>query len=762
MTSRNIGCRWGLAGVLLFTQVLGCSRFNCSKSSRPQPVAPDAASPPIERLTVNPAASDASAPAWLTALRERRWLDAQTALASSDMGLANKPPLRFAYAYVLAKTQQFADAWSLLQDLEKELPELTFPIARLRAEVALHTQQAATGAAWLTSQGEPQAYVRAAQTQLQAKSIDLALASATRAVDLLTPLHDDASRDALAEARALRAQVRMQRGEAQLAAPDWLWLATQVPTHPAAQGADSLWEQAIGQKLTVDQRLTRAAALAKAGMLEATESELEKLQAVPHAPLAAGYSDWLLGKARSRARVDHLQGARMLERSIAAHVEDADSLRMEAARLYLRAGKETETLRMMEIITRSKSPRSREAQGLAARAHGIMGNFPAALRIYDSLLGKDKPKNKDDVTFEQAVTAVLAGQPLRGLKALDVIAQNERRESLRARAAELAAVAALEAQRKDEAISRFRSVVAQYPFTLGAWLASERLAQLQVTPVLSPLPTQDAPKSGATTVEFPKAVATLYELGLVDLASSALAKEESSMRHRLGQAAAELMCNAYGAIGTAERRYAWSREAIGNLDLNKLPDTSTRWRWDCRFPQPYPGIADALQKQWSLPPGLVYAVMRQESSFREKIRSPMGAVGLTQMLPQTAKRLLKALGDVSQCNDANLPRLDEPRCNMELGARYLHWLLEIFDNQLPLVVLSYNAGPELVNRWVSAKKPMPLDLFLAEVPIPETRNYVHHVLTNFLVYAWLVPQRQPLPRLEMTPTATTKSNEDLY
>ncbi len=744
-------------------QSFGCSRFNCSKSSRPLPTGTQAApSPSVERLTFNPAANDAASPTWLTALRERRWVDAQTAISSSDMGLANKPRLRLAQAYALAKAEQFVRALPILQDLEKELPDLASPIMRLRAEVALHTPEAASGAAWLGSQGEYQAFVKAAQTQLQAKDLESALALATRAVDLLTPLRDDASRDALIEARAVRAQVRKARGETQLAAPDWLWLATQAPTQSAAQDADLLWEQAAGQKLTVEQRLTRAAALAKAGMLEATESELEKLQSLPHAPLAPGYSDWLLGKARSRGRVDHLQGARMLEHSIPAHVEDADSLRMEAARLYLRAGKETETLRVVDLLTKSKSPRSREAQGLAARAQSIVGNFPAALRIYDSLLGKDKPRTKDDSSFEQAVTSILAGQPLRGLVALDLIAQSERRESLRARAAELAAVAALEAQHKDDAIARFRAVITQFPFTLGAWLASERLTQLGAVPAPSPLPTQDAPLSGVTTVEFPKLVANLYELGLVDFATSALNREEASLRHRFGSATAELMCNAYGAIGTADRRYAWSREAIGNLDLSKLPDGSSRWRWDCRFPQPYPGIVDALQKQWLLPSGLVYAVMRQESSFREKIRSPVGAVGLTQMLPQTAKRLLKDLGPVPQCIDADSPRLDEPRCNLELGARYLHWLLEIFDNQLPLAVLSYNAGPEMVNRWIAAKKPLPLDLFLAEVPFPETRNYVHHVLTNFLVYAWLVPTRQPSLRLNMTPTSTTKSSNDLY
>jgi soluble lytic murein transglycosylase len=692
-------------------------------------------------------------------MRERRWSDAEKGLAAK-LDTSKQPTLRLVLAYALAKNGQPARAWGLLQDLEKEVPEVTPQVLRLRAETSLHTPHANSGAEWLAGQGEPQAYVQAAKTYLALKDHDSALSVVTRGIDLLTPLRDDASRSALADARLVRAQAHQARGATQLAAIDWLWLDTQAPTHPASRSADELWEKASGQKLTVDQRLTRAVALAKAGLLRATEAELEHIQALPHAPLAPGYSDWLLGKARSRGRVEHLQGARMLEHSIPAHVEDADSLRIEAARLYLRASAEHDAMRVLQVVAKAGGSRANEAHALLARAYGIVGDYSRALRIYDALLGKNKPKNKDDLSLEQATMAILAGQPQRAIAMFDAIAQGERRESLRARAAELAAVAALRAEDTQGAIARFRVVIAQFPFTLGAWLASERLKSLQVTPEFPPVPASPAPGADVASVELPQSVAKLHELGLVDYASAALGKEEAALRHRFGQRITEFLCKAYGALGTAERRYVWSRDGIGNLDLTHLPDQSTRWRWDCRFPQPYPGVVSELDAKWELPPGLIYAVVRQESNFREKIHSPAAAVGLTQVLPTTAEKLLGEYGEISQCGPADDRKLEDPRCNLELGTRYLHRLLQVFQGQLPLVILSYNAGPEAVSRWLSVKKPPDLDLFLAAVPFAETRNYVHHVLTNYLVYSWLMGRR--LPKLALTPVEPSKAPMELY
>ena len=395
-----------------------------------------------------------------------------------------------------------------------------------------------------------------------------------------------------------------------------------------------------------------------------------------------------------------------------------------------------------------------------------MGDYAAALRIYDSLLGKDKPKGKDELAFEQSVTALLAGQPARAMAALDMLAQSEPRESLRARTTELAAVAALEANRKDDAQARFRAVITQYPFTLGAWLATVRLKQLDATSSCSPIPASAPPGPRTFSLEIPKAVAVLHDLGIDEWASKALFEQEATLRSRYGTSAGEFLCDTYDLLGVAERRYAWSREAVGNLDLTKLPDVSARWRWDCRYPRPYPGIVNAMDRQWQLPPGLLYAVIRQESSFRDRIQSPVGATGLTQLMPNTARRVIEEFGDVSTCVQAGaqakaLP-LDEPRCNIEIGARYLHKLMDAFDGQLPLVVLSYNAGPQVVSHWASDKQSIPLDLFLAKIPFAETRNYVHHVLTNFLVYSWLGQPQSPLPSLKWTPTPANTDKAVLY
>jgi soluble lytic murein transglycosylase len=761
----------GMAGTLLHRSFarclfalasLGCSNVSCNKAARSHVQSVDAGQPvAVEKITVNPAVKPAMIPLWLAAMRERRWSDAVRELALVNSQAPGDTKLRFAYAYALGKDKEYDQALALLVDLERELPLLRAQIARLRAEVSIHTSQAVSGAAWLLAQGEPKSYVEAAQTLWDTHQNDLALACAKRAIDLLTPLRDEASHCALAQARAIRAQILEARGDKALAAQDWLWLATAAPLQSTAAGADRSWENATGQKLTSDQRLQRAFAFARAGMLQAVEQELEQIQAISHLPIKPGYSDWLLGKARSKARIEHAEGAHMLERSIVARVEDADSIRLEAARLYMRAGQESESLQVLGALLRAKSPRSREAQVLAARARGITGDYAGALRIYDSLLGKDTPKGKDDLFFEQSVTAILAGSPARAVAALDALAQDERRETLHARTAELAAVAALEANRRADAISRFRAVITQFPFTLGAWLASVRLRQLEVSPA-APIPTPAPSMPRELSVEIPKNVAVLHELGIEDWAAKALYEQESLLRNRYGSSAGEMLCDAYGLLGVADRRYVLSHDIVGNLDLKQPPDANSRWRWDCRYPRPFGDIIEGLETQWQLPKGIMHAVMRQESGFREKIQSPVGAVGLAQLMPNTARAVSQEFGVIEPCSQQDSLALSDPRCNLELGARYLHKLYVAFDGQLPLVVLAYNAGPQAVSRWASEKKSIALDLFLAKVPFAETRNYVHYVLTNFLVYTWLAQPKDPLPELKWTPAASSIDPAELY
>ena len=152
-------------------------------------------------------------PLWLAAMRERRWSDASRELELVNSKTPSDAKIRFAYAYSLAKDKEYDRALALLVDLERDLPILRSQIARLRAEVSIHTSQAVTGAAWLSTQCEHRGYVEAAQTFWDTRQNDLALACAKRAIDLLTPMRDEGSRSALAHTRAIRAQILEARGD---------------------------------------------------------------------------------------------------------------------------------------------------------------------------------------------------------------------------------------------------------------------------------------------------------------------------------------------------------------------------------------------------------------------------------------------------------------------------------------------------------------------------------------------------------------------
>ncbi len=106
---------------------------------------------------------------------------------------------------------------------------------------------------------------------------------------------------------------------------------------------------------------------------------------------------------------------------------------------------------------------------------------------------------------------------------------------------------------------------------------------------------------------------------------------------------------------------------------------------------------------------LIAAVVEAESSFNPSAVSPAGAVGLMQVLPSTADFVRIGAKDPL-----------EPKTNLEVGTRYLGWLLELYDGDLELALAAYNAGPGNVNRYSGIP------------PFPETERYVERVLTTYV------------------------------
>lgn len=123
--------------------------------------------------------------------------------------------------------------------------------------------------------------------------------------------------------------------------------------------------------------------------------------------------------------------------------------------------------------------------------------------------------------------------------------------------------------------------------------------------------------------------------------------------------------------------------------------------------QPYGELIYQASKRHRLNPRLVAAVVRAESAFDHRAISPKGARGLMQLMPATAQRF-----------GVRLSELFEPARNLEAGTRYLSWLVDHFNKDLPKVLAAYNAGEGAVARYDGVP------------PYRETRTYIRRIYST--------------------------------
>lgn len=175
----------------------------------------------------------------------------------------------------------------------------------------------------------------------------------------------------------------------------------------------------------------------------------------------------------------------------------------------------------------------------------------------------------------------------------------------------------------------------------------------------------------------------------------------------------------------------------------RLPKGSCRQQLDLEWqlnPLRYGELFRQAAAGAGLDPALLQAVARQESRFTAGVESPVGAVGLMQLMPSTARELAgRPLEGAS---------LKDPALNSRLGARYLRQLLEQWQGNPVLAVASYNAGPGAVGHWLKtglgSDSPKPAgatislerdpELWIEAIPYPETRLYTKKVLGNLWSY----------------------------
>lgn len=166
-----------------------------------------------------------------------------------------------------------------------------------------------------------------------------------------------------------------------------------------------------------------------------------------------------------------------------------------------------------------------------------------------------------------------------------------------------------------------------------------------------------------------------------------------------------------------------------------------------RFPRPYDQLVFKNSKRFSLEPEYVYGIIRQESAFNVSARSGVGASGLMQLMPATAKEVAHSLNKKAPSR-ANLLT---PTTNLELGSKYLRLMLDRYHNQQALAAAAYNAGPHRVKRWMPADKKMSADVWVDTIPFDETRKYVRRVMDYSTVYQWKIAQQATRLQNRMPP-----------
>lgn len=140
------------------------------------------------------------------------------------------------------------------------------------------------------------------------------------------------------------------------------------------------------------------------------------------------------------------------------------------------------------------------------------------------------------------------------------------------------------------------------------------------------------------------------------------------------------------------------------------------------FPLAYWDLIRKYAAQYDLDPYLAAALIAQESTFVADIRSSANAVGLTQLLPSTARQYARTLR-VRYASSV----LTNPESNVQIGLFYLSEKIKEF-GQLYLALASYNAGERPVHRWMSERPGLSPEEFIDDIPYPQTQNYVKKIL----------------------------------
>jgi soluble lytic murein transglycosylase len=200
----------------------------------------------------------------------------------------------------------------------------------------------------------------------------------------------------------------------------------------------------------------------------------------------------------------------------------------------------------------------------------------------------------------------------------------------------------------------------------------------------------------------------------------------TNLHQRGGMSDRELLA----AADLACQREVWDR------CINTSERTKSGINFEQRFPMPHKEVVLQHAMQNGIDPAFVYGLIRQESRFILDAQSGVGAAGLMQLMPATARWTARKIG----LSDFKPQRINDRDVNIAIGTGYLKLVLDNFDGSLPMAAAAYNAGPSRPRSWRGQNGSPLLEaaIWTENIPFAETRDYVKKVIANTTSYAALI------------------------
>jgi len=180
-----------------------------------------------------------------------------------------------------------------------------------------------------------------------------------------------------------------------------------------------------------------------------------------------------------------------------------------------------------------------------------------------------------------------------------------------------------------------------------------------------------------------------------------------------------------GIAARVAESWGWNYQAIVTASSSDEQNNL-----ELRFPTKYKDAVAYQSQKNQIDTGWVYSVIRQESAFRAEARSGVGAMGLMQLMPGTAKHVARNIG----LTPPKTEQLLTADFNIQLGSNYLRELYDEFDQNIVMATAAYNAGPHRVKEWRPSEAPIAGDIWIETIPFKETREYVKNILTYQAIY----------------------------